>query len=104
MPRKPARAPAAVREPIQVYLTKVDRALLDRAARASGVSRAEVLRRGLRQYGSAVVSDANSIAAFLDEMAAGPWPEGMPNDVAKHHDKHLAEAYQSPPRRKRRKS
>jgi len=36
-----------VREPIQVYLTPDERAELDRAAGALGVSRSEVLRRGI---------------------------------------------------------
>ncbi|MEX2467406.1 MAG: CopG family transcriptional regulator [Gemmatimonadota bacterium] len=36
-----------VREPIQVYLTPEERAELDRAAAAMGVSRSEVLRRGI---------------------------------------------------------
>lgn len=36
-----------VREPIQVYLTPEERAELDRAALAMGVSRSEVLRRGI---------------------------------------------------------
>lgn len=36
-----------VREPIQVYLTPEERAELDRAASALGVSRSEVLRRGI---------------------------------------------------------
>lgn len=37
----------SVREPIQVYLTTDERAELDRAARELGVSRSEVLRRGI---------------------------------------------------------
>lgn len=36
-----------VREPIQVYLDRGERAALDRLARELDVSRAEVLRRGL---------------------------------------------------------
>lgn len=38
---------ARVREPIQVYLSSVEREQLDRVARRMGVSRSEVLRRGL---------------------------------------------------------
>jgi hypothetical protein len=41
------RMPKQVREPIQVYLTKQERAELDRAAAELGVSRSEVLRRGV---------------------------------------------------------
>ncbi len=36
-----------VREPIQVYLTEAERARLDASAGALGVSRSEVLRRGI---------------------------------------------------------
>lgn len=38
---------AKVREPIQVYLTEAERARLDASAAALGVSRSEVLRRGI---------------------------------------------------------
>ena len=41
-----------VREPIQVYLTPEEREQLDRAARALGVSRSEVLRRGISAVGT----------------------------------------------------
>ena len=40
-----------VREPIQVYLTDTERARLDRVAREMGVSRSEVLRRGIEAVG-----------------------------------------------------
>jgi hypothetical protein len=39
--------PRRVREPIQVYLTEAERAGLDAAARDQGVSRSELLRRGI---------------------------------------------------------
>ena len=37
-----------VREPIQVYLTRQERAELDQVAQEMGVSRSEALRRGVR--------------------------------------------------------
>jgi predicted ArsR family transcriptional regulator len=37
-----------VREPIQVYLTREERAELDRVAEEMGISRSEALRRGVR--------------------------------------------------------
>ena len=40
-----------VREPIQVYLTNQERAELDRSAQELGVSRSEVLRRGIASLG-----------------------------------------------------
>ena len=39
-----------VREPIQVYLTTAERERLDRVAKRLGVSRSEVLRRGLEEF------------------------------------------------------
>lgn len=41
----------SVREPIQVYLTPAERDVLDRCAAELGVSRSEVLRRGLQVMG-----------------------------------------------------
>lgn len=41
----------SVREPIQVYLTPAERDVLDRCAAELGVSRSEVLRRGLQAIG-----------------------------------------------------
>jgi Arc/MetJ-type ribon-helix-helix transcriptional regulator len=45
--------PKIVREPIQVYLTRQERAELDQVARGLGVSRSEALRRGVRALGDA---------------------------------------------------
>lgn len=39
--------PKQVREPIQVYLSKRERAELDRIAKELGISRSEILRRGV---------------------------------------------------------
>ncbi len=44
---------ARVREPIQVYLSTAERDRLDRLASRLGVSRSEVLRRGLEAIGEA---------------------------------------------------
>lgn len=48
--------PKEVREPIQVYLTSQERSELDRKAEELGVSRSEVLRRGVRAMGSRPLS------------------------------------------------
>ena len=47
-----------VREPIQVYLTPQERAELDQAASALGVSRSEALRRGIQAVSQASYSGA----------------------------------------------
>jgi hypothetical protein len=98
-----SKKPTAVREPIQVYLTRADRALLDRVSETAGLTRAEVLRRGLRQYGGAILGEPHPAVAFLDQVAAGPWPADMPDDVGLRHDEHLAAAYRNTVRKKARR-
>lgn len=53
-----------VREPIQVYLTSQERAELDRASRELGVSRSEVLRRGVEAM------RARPLGPLLRDLAA----------------------------------
>lgn len=85
MPRRPPR----VREPIQVYLTPEDRRLLDELAAGLGVSRAEVLRRGVRRLAEAAGGAGSPMLALLDRLSAEEWPEG----VAGRHDELLAAEY-----------
>jgi len=54
-----------VREPIQVYLTPEEREELDRTAHALGVSRSEVLRRGIGAVGS-----SHAASSVLGDVAA----------------------------------
>jgi hypothetical protein len=57
---------ARVREPIQVYLSTAERERLDRVAARMGVSRSEVLRRGLEQ-----IAERDKDAAFADLIRRG---------------------------------
>src|SRR5215510_2723874 len=100
MSRKP-KQPAIVREPIQVYLTRHERALLDRVAERAGLSRAEVLRHGLRRYGAEVLAESHPVLEFLEAMADG-WPAHMPADVASRHDDHLGDAYRGRAQKRKR--
>jgi len=68
MPKKVR--PARVKEPIQVYLAPADRALLDGAARVSGLSRAEVLRRGIRAVSGELMGDEHPAIQFIRKMNA----------------------------------
>lgn len=76
-----------VREPVQVYLDSADSDLLRALAEKTGLSKAELLRRGLRQFA----------AGELTEKAPG-WSlealpgliEGGPTDLAARHDDYLA--------------
>ncbi|MBA3895044.1 MAG: ribbon-helix-helix protein, CopG family [Gemmatimonadales bacterium] len=88
-PRKSPRR--VVREPVQVYLAPDDRKLLDFLARATGLSRAEILRRGIRSFAAAVRGTGSPMLAFLDELAGEEWPQG----VAEGHDDFLDRSYRS---------
>jgi hypothetical protein len=57
---------AKVREPIQVYLSTAERERLDRVAARMGVSRSEVLRRGLEQ-----IAERDKDAAFAELIRRG---------------------------------
>lgn len=89
--RKRKSTPRLVREPIQVYLAPDDRRLLDSLARATGLSRAEILRRGIRSFAAAAQSGKSPMLAFLDDVAGEQWPEG----AAEQHDEFLARMYRS---------
>ena len=88
MPKR--HSPRAVREPVQVYLDAPDRATLERAALATGLPRAEVLRRGLRQFAAELLADESPALAFL-ESAKSATPSNTPSDVAARHDDYLAD-------------
>lgn len=84
------KRPAVVREPMQVYLDVADRSALDRAAEVSGLSRAEVLRRGLRRFAAELLAAESPALAFLEQAAAAT-PESAPPDAAVRHDDYLAD-------------
>lgn len=88
MPKRPPASPPRVREPVQVYLEADDSSLLARLAATSGLSKAEVMRRGMRAF--AREQDPESpMLAFVADSVSGEWPAG----VAADHDAVLAEAY-----------
>lgn len=84
--RKGARR---VREPLQVYLAADERALLDRVAQASGLSRAEVLRRALRSF----AVESGAVRSPLFELIAESRGDDWPADIATRHDDYLADIY-----------
>jgi hypothetical protein len=90
MPKR--KRSAAVSEPIQVYLTRDDRSLLDRVASHAGLSRAEVLRRALKRFGAELLAEPHPGLEFLDAMSGG-WPAATPGDVAERHDEYLSKEY-----------
>ncbi|MBM4187880.1 MAG: ribbon-helix-helix protein, CopG family [Gemmatimonadetes bacterium] len=87
-----------VREPVQVYLDQPDRDLLDEMAEATGLSKAELLRRGLRRLSDDTLGDRRAgwslehLEGALDDQAA-------PSDLSARHDEYL---YGTPRRGKSR--
>lgn len=91
MPTKRSR----VREPVQVYVDREDRALLEAVAARTGLARAEVLRRGLRALAAQVLAE-HGPGASLDVLIGSLEGGGdLPKDLAARHDEYLA-GYASP--------
>lgn len=101
MPKRPVPPPASrprlAREPVQVYLAPDDSALLKHLTAESGLSKAEILRRGMRSY-AREHGELSPMLRFLAESGGEESPAG----VAADHDAVLADAYRGAPRRKRR--
>ncbi|HEX9730015.1 MAG TPA: ribbon-helix-helix domain-containing protein [Gemmatimonadales bacterium] len=81
--------PKRVREPVQVYLDRPDRDVLEALARKTGLSRAELLRRGLRQLADRLL-ETNAPGWSLDTLtgALGDDPD-LPADLSVRHDEYL---------------
>jgi hypothetical protein len=80
------RKPDRVREPVQVYLDQQDRALLESLARETGLSRAELIRRGLRRLAGDELTQRRP--GWSLDILIGTIPEG-PKDLAARHDDYL---------------
>ena len=90
MPKRSASRPRVVREPVQVYLAPDDSALLARLTDESGLSKAEILRRGMRGFALAQ-RGTSPMLRFLSDGIGGQWPAA----VAADHDAVLAESYRA---------
>jgi hypothetical protein len=74
-----------------VYLAPDDSALLNRLADETGLSKAEILRRGVKSYAREQRETMAPMLRFLSETVAGGWPES----VAADHDAILADSYRA---------
>lgn len=83
------RTPKRVREPVQVYLETDDKALLDQLAEETSLSRAELLRRGLRRI-AADLRSARAPGRSLDDLigALGTTAD-IPVDLSVRHEEYL---------------
>jgi hypothetical protein len=84
------KKPMRVREPVQVYLEAPDLDLLMRLGSTTGLTKAELLRRGLRRLASDELTERKP-GWSLDVLEAA-LGTGQPPDLAARHDHYLAEA------------
>ena len=85
MKRKRSR----VREPVQVYLDQRDRELLEQLVGDTGLSRAELLRRGLRRLADLELGGAAAGHSLSDLVGALGDGSDLPTDLAARHDEYL---------------
>lgn len=81
--------PARIREPVQVYLDRADKNLLDRLAARTGLSRAELLRRGVRRLAESELAERQpgwSLERLTGALGDDP---SLPRDLAARHDAYL---------------
>ena len=83
------RKPEQVKEPIQIYMAPSERRFLDALAIETGLSRAEILRRGMRSFAAERSGEDGPMQTFMRNMRGHRWPKS----IALDHDKHLADAY-----------
>lgn len=77
-----------VREPVQVYLDGPDLYLLDDLVAATGLAKAELLRRGLRRLSDEALGDKSPGWSLDRLIGAADGPEATP-DLAAKHDEYL---------------
>jgi hypothetical protein len=83
------KTPKRVREPVQVYMEPDDKALLDQLAEETSLSRAELLRRGLRRI-AADLRGARAPGGSMDLLIGALGTDAdIPPDLSTRHDDYL---------------
>jgi hypothetical protein len=101
-----ARRPPRVAEPVQVYLERPDAERLGRLASQLSASKSDVLRQGLEALELQLTDPATHPALRIIGIAGAEAPPKIGYDVAREHDRFLAESeiasWKGPPPRSRR--
>ncbi len=87
-----SRASDRVREPVQVYLDRQDRDLLEQLVESTGLPRTELIRRGLRALAAeklTVQPPGSSMEGLIGAFGDAP---DVPADLSERHDSYLAQA------------
>jgi hypothetical protein len=66
-----------------------ERRLLDQLSESTGLSRAEILRQGLRQFAMQQAGDNGPMETLMRTLREKPFASG----IARNHDDELARAY-----------
>jgi Arc/MetJ-type ribon-helix-helix transcriptional regulator len=94
-----------VSEPVQVYLDRGQRRRLEQLAGELGLSKSDVVRRGLEALERQMADPAEHPALRIIGIASGEATKGAAYDIAVEHDRYLAESerksWKAVPRRKR---
>ncbi|MGQ0641432.1 MAG: hypothetical protein ACT4P6_11785 [Gemmatimonadaceae bacterium] len=85
----PTKKAGLVREPVQVYLDRHDRDLLETLAQHSTLSRAELLRLGLRRLSEDILGQVRPGASTDVLIGAMDASLTVPTDLAARHDDYL---------------
>ena len=101
MYKKPRKAPARVREPVQVYLDRQDRDLLEQLVESTGLPRTELIRRGLRALAAEKLHAQGPIDSMEGLIGAFGESPDDPTDLAERHDFYLAEALEAELKRRK---
>lgn len=86
------RRPPRVAEPVQVYLERPDAERLGRLASQLSASKSDVLRQGLEALESQLTDPATHPALRIIGIAGTEAPPTIGYDVAREHDRFLAES------------
>ena len=84
--------PARVAEPVQVYLERPDAERLGRLASQLAASKSDVLRQGLEALERQLTDPATHPALRIIGIAGADAPAQIGYDVAREHDRFLAES------------
>jgi len=75
--------------PIQVYLDRRDRALLDGLAKRLGLSRAEAIREAVRRWAADVSGGDDPLLRLVGSIDEG----ALPRDLSTRHDEYAVGGY-----------
>lgn len=84
-----SRPPRRVREPVQVYLESSEKQLLDQLSLSTSLSRAELMRRGLRRLAAEMATDATPGQSLTSLIGALGHDADIPNDLSVRHEDYL---------------